>query len=126
MNQCLNVGLVLEASLATTQGNGGLKGDPSDHSIGGCSVISSLIASAGLLGLATTSVVENIIDVICQAPLSRMRALYYVDQGFAHVTADEAIEELIERGLFKRPDVSSSYLSRNKIVVHFPFCCMGL
>jgi hypothetical protein len=122
----LNVGLVLEANLATTQGNVGLKGHPSDHSIGGCSVISLLIASAGLLGLATTSVVENIIDVICQAPLRRIRALYYVDQGFAHVTADEAIEELIERGLLERPDVSSSYLSRDKIVVHFPFCCMGL
>ena len=123
----MNLGLVLEANLATTQGNVGLKGHRSDHSIGGCTVISLLIASAGLLGLATTAVVENIIDVICQAPLRRIRALHYANKGFAHVTADEATEELIERGLFERPDVSfSSFLSRNKIVVHFPFCCMGL
>ena len=109
----LDAGVVQEANLNTTQGNLGMKGHLSDHSNSGCTVISLLIVSACLAGFASTLVFEKIIDVICQQPLKRIRDLYYRNQGFVFVSAEEALEDLINTGLLHRPDVSFAFsLSR--------------
>ena len=103
----MHAGIVQEANLNTTQGNLGMKGHPSDHSNSGCTVIAMLIVSACLAGLATTIIFEKIIDVICQQPLQRIRAKNYPDQGFVHVSSEEAFEELVNIGLLERPDAST-------------------
>lgn len=103
----LHAGVVQEANLNTTQGNLGMKGHPSDHSNSGCAVIAKLIVSACLAGLATTAIFEIIIDVICQQPLNRIRAEHYPNQGFVHVSSEEALEDLVNIGLLERPDAST-------------------
>ena len=99
-------GRVQEATLRTTQGNLGLKGHASDQSNGGCTVIALLIVSACLVNIASSFVIENIIDIFCQNPLQRIRAKFYPEEGFVHVTADQALDELCALGLLERPDVS--------------------
>jgi hypothetical protein len=94
--------------LNTTQGYLGLNGHPSDHSNSGCTVIALLVVSACLAGIATTFIFEKIIDIICQEPLERIRSLYYPGEGFVHVTAEEALREVIEMGLLEMPDASSA------------------
>jgi len=103
----LDLGLVEEVNLGTTQGNLGMNGHTSDHSTGGCTVIAYLICSAFLVGIATRSNVELIIDRICQEPLKHIRDEKYPDKGFVHVTAEDAVDKLITMGVFEIPNVSA-------------------
>lgn len=100
-------GSVQEANLGTTQGNLGMKGQPSDHSTGGCTVIALLVVSAFLVDLASSFNLDFIIDVICQKPLKRIRDTKYPGKGFVHVSADDAVEQLSRIGLFASPYVST-------------------
>ena len=103
----MNTGSVKEETLRTTQGDLGSKGHALDHSIGGCTVISLLIVSACLVNIATSFLIEKIIDVFCQTPLQNIRAMHYPGKGFEHVSSEEAANELFELGLLDRPDVSA-------------------
>ena len=103
-------GRVKETTLGTSQGNLGLKGHANDHSTGGCTVIALLIVSACLVNIASAFIIEKIIDVFCQKPLSHIRSVFYFNMGFDHVTSEEGVNELCDLGLFGRPDVSSHLL----------------
>ena len=92
--------------MRTSQGNLALKGSACDHSTGGCTVIALLIISACLANIATSFVIERIIDNFCQIPLRNIRAMYYPGKGFEHVSSEEAANELFDLGLLDRPDVS--------------------
>ena len=104
---CLKSDSVSEEILRTTQGNLGLKGDAHDHSTGGCTVIALLIASACLANIASSFVVEKIIDNFCQTPLRNIRKKFYREEDFNHVTSEEAVDELCLLNLLPRPDVSA-------------------
>jgi len=110
-------GRVKEATLGTTQGNLGLKGHASDQSNGGCTVIALLIVSACLVNIESSFVIEKIIDIFCQTPLQRIRERFYHDQGFVHVNADQALDELCALGLLERPDVSFQLFSLHVFVI---------
>ena len=103
---CLASGKVKEATLRTTQGNLGLKDHALDHSTGGCTIIALLIVSASLVNLASSYVIEKIIDVFCQDPLQHIRAMYYTGKGFEYVSSDEAFNELYDLKLLGMPDVN--------------------
>ena len=103
---CLASGKVKEATLRTTQGNLGLKGHALDHSTGGCTIIALLIISASLVNIASSDVIEKIIDVFCQESLQHIRAMYYTNKGFEHVSSEEAFNEVYALKLLGIPDVN--------------------
>ena len=100
-------GKMIETILKTTQGRfAGLNGGGIDHSINGCAVIASMVASAGLVNIASLSFIESIIDDLCQEPLRLIRARSGRDQGYALVHSEDAIAALVDLELLSRPTVN--------------------
>ena len=79
-----------------------------DHSNNGCTMIAFMIAALALLGLLSSTAVERVIDSYCQTPLKDIRDALYADKGFALISSEDALEDLIERQLFPSMNVSSS------------------